>query len=152
MQALQVGFVGELGYHKLSPRKLLSTYLNQMVCVVGIVTKCSLVHPKLVKSVHYCQATKKFTSRTYVDETDLEGIPSASNAMPIKDEHDNPLSTEIGLCKFIDNQRVTVQELPETAPPGQLPRSTGVPLHTRRGSVSRHSGRTTTCSRGQADL
>ena len=152
VQALQVGFVGELGYHKLSPRKLLSTYLNQMVCVVGIVTKCSLVHPKLVKSVHYCQATKKFTSRTYVDETDLEGIPSASNAMPIKDEHDNPLSTEIGLCKFIDNQRVTVQELPETAPPGQLPRSTGVPLHTRRGSVSRHSGRTTTCSRGQADL
>jgi DNA replication licensing factor MCM3 len=120
-----VGFTGELGANKLSPRKLLSSYLNHLVTVVGIVTKCSLVHPKMVRSVHYCQATRKFTTRHYVDETDLEGIPSQSNVMPARDEQDNPLSTEIGLCKFVDNQRVTLQELPETAPPGQLPRSTG---------------------------
>jgi DNA replication licensing factor MCM3 len=126
MQRLQVGFVGEFGYHKLSPRKLLSSYLNQLVCVYGIVTKCSLVHPKLTKSVHYCEATRKFSSRTYFDETDLQGVPTNSNAMPIKDEAENPLTTEIGLCSFVDNQRVTLQELPETAPPGQLPRSTGM--------------------------
>ena len=122
-----MGFTGELGYNKLSPRKLLSVYLNQLVTVVGIVTKCSLVHPKLVKSVHYCEATKKFTARSYADEADLDGVPSASNAMPIKDEQGNALTTEIGLCSFVDNQRVTLQELPETAPPGQLPRSTGAP-------------------------
>ena len=126
MQGLQVGFTGELGYHKVSPRKLLSSLLNQLVCVIGIVTKCSLVHPKMVKSVHYCEATKKFTTRTYTDETDLSGVPSTTNAMPIKDEQNNPLTTEIGLCQFVDNQRITLQELPETAPPGQLPRSTGV--------------------------
>jgi hypothetical protein len=75
--------------------------------------------------VHYCEATKKFSSRNYFDETDLRGIPTTSNAMPIKDESGNPLTTEIGLCNFVDNQRVTLQELPESAPPGQLPRSTG---------------------------
>lgn len=125
LQAMQVGFTGELGYHKVSPRKLLSTFLNTMVTVVGIVTKCTLVHPKLVKSVHYCKATNKFTTRSFTDETNVDGVPATSNAMPTRDENQNLLTTEIGLCHFIDNQRVTLQELPETAPPGQLPRSTG---------------------------
>ena len=30
---------------------------------------------------------------------------------------------QYGLSTFIDSQTVTIQELPETAPPGQLPRS-----------------------------
>jgi DNA replication licensing factor MCM3 len=124
-----VGITGELGYHKVSPRKLLSSYLNQMVSVVGIVTKCTLVHPKLVKSVHYCEATSKFTSRQFSDETDINSAPGVSNAIPTKDENQNLLTTEIGLCTFVDNQRVTLQELPETAPPGQLPRSTGEFTH-----------------------
>lgn len=127
LQGMQVGFTGELGYHKVSPRKLLSTFLNTMVTVVGIVTKCTLVHPKLVKSVHYCKATNKFTTRNFTDETNVDGVPATSNAMPTRDENQNLLTTEIGLCHFIDNQRVTLQELPETAPPGQLPRSTGIP-------------------------
>ena len=125
LQGLQVGFTGELGYHKVSPRKLLSTHLNQMVSVMGIVTKCTLVHPKLVRSVHYCQATNKFTTRHFSDEADISAAPSMTNAIPTKDENQNLLTTEIGLCTFVDNQRVTLQELPETAPPGQLPRSTG---------------------------
>lgn len=125
-QDLAVGFIGELGYHQVSPRKLLSTFLNQLVCVMGIVTKCSLVHPKIVRSVHYCEATKKFTTREFSDETDLGGAPGRTNVMPTKDDAGNLLTTEIGLCKFVDNQRVTLQELPETAPPGQLPRSAGV--------------------------
>lgn len=126
-----MGFTGELGYHKVSPRKLLSTFLNTMVTVVGIVTKCTLVHPKLVKSVHYCKATNKFMTRSFTDETNVDGVPATSNAMPTRDENQNLLTTEIGLCHFIDNQRVTLQELPETAPPGQLPRSTGVSCYSK---------------------
>ena len=126
LQGLQVGFTGELGYHKVSPRKLLSTHLNQMVSVMGIVTKCTLVHPKLVKSVHYCQATNKFSTRHFSDEADISAAPSMTNAIPTKDENQNLLTTESGLCSFVDNQRITLQELPETAPPGQLPRSTGM--------------------------
>lgn len=50
---------------QVSPRDLTSDRINQAVCVFGIVTKCSLVRPKVVKSVHYCEATKLFTTREY---------------------------------------------------------------------------------------
>ncbi len=42
---------------------------------------------------------------------------------PLRDESGNLLVTQYGLSTFIDHQTVTIQELPETAPPGQLPRS-----------------------------
>lgn len=38
------------------------------------------------------------------------------------------LETEYGLCKYINSQMVTIQELPELAPPGLLPRSFDVIL------------------------
>ncbi len=44
----------------------------------------------------------------------------------LHDENNNPLSTEYGLCKYRNHQVITVQELPETAPAGQLPRSAEV--------------------------
>lgn len=40
-----------------------------------------------------------------------------------RDDAGNLLVTQYGLSTFIDHQTVTIQELPETAPPGQLPRS-----------------------------
>ena len=59
-------------------------------------TKCSLVRPKVTKSVHYCPATKKSMERMYTDLTSLEAYPS-SGAYPTKDEEGNPLETEYGL-------------------------------------------------------
>lgn len=52
-----VGFDGAFGSHLVSPRTLSSNYITHMVAVEGIVTKCSLVRPKVAKSVHYCPAT-----------------------------------------------------------------------------------------------
>ncbi len=52
-----VGFDGSFGSHLVSPRTLSSQYLTHLVAVEGIVTKCSLVRPKVAKSVHYCPAT-----------------------------------------------------------------------------------------------
>lgn len=43
-----------------------------------------------------------------------------------RDDNGNLLVTQYGLSTFIDHQTVTIQELPETAPPGQLPRSGGL--------------------------
>ena len=67
--------------------------------VSGIVTKCSLIKPKINKSVHYCPATQKSTERTYSDLTSLDAFPSSA-AYPTQDEDGNPLQTEFGLSTY----------------------------------------------------
>jgi hypothetical protein len=47
---------------------------------------------------------------------------------PTRDQDGNLLVTEYGRCRYRDNQLVTLQELPETAPPGQLPHGVDVVL------------------------
>lgn len=122
-QQIKIGIVGELGPHTVSPRALTSDYISKLVRVEGIVTKCSLVRPKVVKSVHYCEKTGAFTTKEYRDVTSLSGQPTGA-VYPQRDDQGNVLTTEFGLCKYKDHQTVIVQELPETAPAGQLPRST----------------------------
>ncbi|XP_028907564.1 DNA replication licensing factor MCM3 [Ornithorhynchus anatinus] len=122
-----VGLEGSFGAKHVSPRTLTSCLLSCIVCVEGIVTKCSLVRPKVVRSVHYCPATKKTVERRYADLTSLVAFPSGS-VYPTKDEENNPLETEYGLSVYRDHQTVTIQEMPEKAPAGQLPRSVDVVL------------------------
>lgn len=88
----------------------------------------SLVKPKIQTSVHYCEATKRGTIKQYNDANDLNSIADQSHtetttAFPSKDANDNPLSAEYGYCIYKDSQVVTIQEMPERAPTGQLPRS-----------------------------
>jgi DNA replication licensing factor MCM3 len=79
-----VGISGEFGALELSPRELSSAQLGKLVKVYGIVTKCSLVRPKLVKSVHYCPDTKLTTSREYRDVTAMVGLPTGERAGPAR--------------------------------------------------------------------
>ncbi len=120
-----VGFEGSFGSHHVSPRSLTSSHLNHLVCLEGIVTKASLVNPKVARSVHFCQATGRTTERAYTDLTSLEAFPSTA-AYPTQDEDGNPLQTEFGLSVYRDHQTITIQELPEKAPTGQLPRAVDV--------------------------
>ncbi|RVE55976.1 hypothetical protein OJAV_G00231500 [Oryzias javanicus] len=122
-----VGLEGSFGSKHVSPRTLTSRLLGSMVCVEGIITKCSLVRPKVVRSVHYCPATKKTMERKYTDLTSLDAFPSSA-IYPTKDEENNPLETEFGLSTYKDHQTITVQEMPEKAPAGQLPRSVDIIL------------------------
>ncbi|XP_063771187.1 DNA replication licensing factor MCM3 [Pseudophryne corroboree] len=122
-----VGLEGSFGSKHVTPRTLTSRFLGCAVCVEGIVTKCSLVRPKVVRSVHYCPATKKTIERKYSDMTSLEAFPSSA-IYPTKDEDNNPLETEFGLSLYKDHQTITIQEMPEKAPAGQLPRSVDIIL------------------------
>ncbi|XP_022106882.1 zygotic DNA replication licensing factor mcm3-like [Acanthaster planci] len=120
-----VGFEGSFGSKHVTPRSLSARHIGNLVCVEGIVTRCSLVRPKVVRSVHYCPATKKTMERKYTDLTSLDAFPSSS-VYPTKDDQDNPLETEYGLSTYKDHQTLTIQEMPEKAPAGQLPRSVDI--------------------------
>ncbi|XP_009128851.2 DNA replication licensing factor MCM3 [Brassica rapa] len=120
-----VGFEGHFVSRRVTPRELLSEFIGSLVCVEGIVTKCSLVRPKVVKSVHFCPSTGEFTNREYRDITSHAGLPTGS-VYPTRDDNGNLLVTEYGLCKYKDHQTMSIQEVPENAAPGQLPRSVDV--------------------------
>ncbi|XP_044727671.1 DNA replication licensing factor Mcm3 isoform X1 [Chrysoperla carnea] len=120
-----VAFEGSFGNKHVTPRSLTSKYLGNLICVEGIVTRCSLIRPKVVRSVHYCPATKKVMERKYADLTSLEAFPTSS-VYPTKDEDGNLLETEFGLSTYKDHQTISLQEMPEKAPAGQLPRSVDV--------------------------
>ncbi|XP_047532080.1 DNA replication licensing factor Mcm3 [Vanessa atalanta] len=120
-----VAFSGSFGTKHVTPRSLTSRYLGNLICVEGIVTRVSLVRPKVVRSVHYCPATKKVMERKYTDLTSFEAFPTSA-VYPTKDDEGNPLETEYGLSRYKDHQTLTVQEMPERAPAGQLPRSVDV--------------------------
>ncbi|CAD5235004.1 unnamed protein product [Bursaphelenchus xylophilus] len=122
---VHVGFEGSFGDRHVNPRSLKSDFLGNLVCCEGIVTRCSNVKPKIVKSVHFCPATNKSLTKTYTDLTSYNSMPT-SNVYPKEDENKNPLETEFGLSVFKDHQVFAIQELPENAPPGQLPRSVDV--------------------------
>ena len=63
----------------------------------------SLICPKVVKSVHYCPATKKTIERKYTDLTSLEPFPS-SGAYPTKVS-----SCKMYSRKFLLNKTIFVQ-------------------------------------------
>ncbi|CAB3383088.1 Hypothetical predicted protein [Cloeon dipterum] len=116
-----VGFEGSFGSRHVTPRTLLCHLLGNMVCVEGIVTKSSMVRLKVVRSVHYCPATNKFMERQYSDFTNLKAFPTSST-YPTTDDAGNLLETEYGLSTYKDHQTISVQEMPEKAPTGLLPR------------------------------
>lgn len=102
-EMVRISLTGEFGAHTVSPRSLLATMMSKLVNVQGIVTKASLVRPKMVQSVHYCEATKETIKRIYRDVTTHDGPPTGS-AYPTRDEEGNLLTTEFGLCKYRDSQ------------------------------------------------
>jgi len=120
-----IGLEGSFGSKHATPRSLSARFLGNMVCCEGIVTKSSLIRPKVVRSVHFCPATKKTMERRYMDMTSLNAFPSSST-YPTKDDDGNPLETEYGLSVYKDHQTFTIQEMPEKAPAGQLPRSVDI--------------------------
>lgn len=126
----KISFEGNLGRNLVTPRGLTSFMVHSLVGVQGIVTRVSLVRPKLVQSVHFCDKTQGVTVKTYNDDYDLTADKSYSttNSFPLKDKEGNPLTCEFGHSLFKDFQSIVVQEMPESSPTGLLPRSVEVIL------------------------
>ena len=99
-----------------------------MVSLEGIVTKCSLVRPKVVKSVHWNEAKSTFHFREYRDQTMTANGAASTSVYPTDDGEGTPLVTEYGYCTYRDHQTISIQEMPERAPAGQLPRGVDVIL------------------------
>ncbi|KIJ68703.1 hypothetical protein HYDPIDRAFT_173365 [Hydnomerulius pinastri MD-312] len=128
-KSYRVGFSGSFGDHHVSPRTLKAEHLGKMISLEGIITRCSLVRPKMLKSVHYCPETQAFHAREYRDATtSTSNLPPTTTVTPQQDDDGHPLQIEYGHCVFRDHQRISIQEMPERAPPGQLPRSTDIIL------------------------
>ncbi|CEH16256.1 mcm-domain-containing protein [Ceraceosorus bombacis] len=121
-----IGLRGSFGDHHVNPRTLRSQHLGKLMSLEGIVTKCSLVRPKVLKSVHYCEATGKHHAREYRDATMYGTLPPSRGAYPTDDGNGNRVTTEYGHSLYRDHQMISIQEMPERAPPGQLPRSVDV--------------------------
>ncbi len=137
--AIKVAISGHLAAQPSTPRSLTSSSLRQLVCVEGVATRVSAIKPKVVTSVHYCPKTSQHQSKSYIDATDPQlGLPAIDNTgrelpdriinitnsvYPTQDNEKNPLETEFGLSTYKDHQTIVLQEMPEKAPMGQLPRS-----------------------------
>ena len=57
----------------------------------GIVTKCSLVRPKVVKSVHYNEKKNIFHFREYRDQTMTANGAASTSVYPQQDDEGNPV-------------------------------------------------------------
>lgn len=103
---------------------------NQLVGIQGIVTRISISRNQLLKSVHFCKRTNQILSKDYSDNFSAEALLDLkkNKSVPTTDINSNPLFFEFGRSTFKNFQTAVIQELPEMAPAGQLPRSASIVL------------------------
>ena len=121
-----LGFSGTFGSHLLSPRTLDANFLGKLVCIEGIVARVTIVRPKVARTIHYASKTNEFFARDYRDQTTSFDPMPTTTTYPQEDGQGNPLIVEYGLSTYRDHQTVSIQEMPERAPAGQLPRGMDV--------------------------
>lgn len=127
-QQFYIAFKGAFGDHQVTPRTIDATHLSRMVAIEGIVTRASLVRPKVIRSVHYAEKTARFYAKLYRDNTTSFDAITTPAVYPLEDPDGNKLTPEYGFSTYRDHQKISVQEMPETAPAGQLPRSVDIVL------------------------
>ena len=91
VQNYYCAYVGAFGEFACNPRTLGSIHLNRMISLEGIVTKCSLVRPKVIQSVHYSEKKDRFLARRYRDQTMTANGQTSLNVYPQEDDEKNPV-------------------------------------------------------------
>ncbi len=123
-------------------RELGSEYIGRMVSIEGILTRLTRVEAKMVKA-YYVHIDSEDRHGFYWPEIGelgerLEKPPACTICgKPGK------LQIDMSRSKFIDWQKIVVQERPEEVPPGQMPRSVEVILTSDLVDIARPGDRVT---------
>jgi len=100
-------------------RRIRAHLFNKLVAVEGILTRASNVKHRVVEAVFNC---RRCGERMVVPQTERLLSPPTRCTNP-ECNSKGPFDLVFEESKFIDWQRLTIQEKPEELPPGQLPRS-----------------------------
>ena len=103
---------------KISLRQIRSHHIGQLVAIDGIITRASEVKPQLIEAVFECQRCHE---KIVVLQEEGKYTPPIQCTNPTC-RRKGPFKLIVEESKFIDWQKIRVQERPEDLPPGQLPR------------------------------
>lgn len=106
----KVNLTGNLGRNFVTPRGLKAHLINQLVKVQGIVTRMSIVRPKLQKSFHYCDKTKQGIVKSYSDQYSIGGKEEfdGNSTFPTTDAAGNPMTPDYGFMDYEDTQKLVI--------------------------------------------
>jgi len=104
--------------HQIHLRKLRSDHIGRLISVNGILTRASEVKPQLMLGIFECKSCRE---RIPVVQGDFYTVPyqCPNNQCNKK----GPFTFIAQESKFIDWQKIRIQEKPEELPAGQMPRS-----------------------------
>lgn len=122
----RIGFNGIVGSHLVTPRGLSANIAGHLVCVEGIVSRCSASRPRAKVTTHYVPETGEVRIKEHRDQTSIVTDVNAGGGVPTKDEQGRNFLQDHGLSLFRDFQRFSLQEMPENAPTGQMPKSVDI--------------------------
>jgi replicative DNA helicase Mcm len=121
----------------VSLRNIRSENVGKLIMLNGIITRATVVKPLLVEGFFQCLNCGEIIIKAqeegrYSPPHHCEN-PGCGRAGPFK-----LLNEE---SKFVDWQKITIQELPENLPPGQMPRSVSVILKNDMVDIARPGDR-----------
>ncbi len=123
-------------------RELGSEYIGRLIAIEGILTRLTRVEAKMVKA-YYIHVDSEDRHGFYWPEIgELGERLEKPPACPICGKS-GKLQVDMSRSKFIDWQKIVVQERPEEIPPGQMPRSIEVILTSDLVDIARPGDRVT---------
>eukprot|EP00922_Rhytidocystis_sp_ex-Travisia-forbesii_P044708 GHVS01066633.1.p1 GENE.GHVS01066633.1~~GHVS01066633.1.p1 ORF type:complete len:1043 (+),score=134.07 GHVS01066633.1:283-3411(+) len=129
-EAPRVSLYGYMYSRHVTPRGLTAQALNKLSCVEGIVNKSGAVVPKVTKAVYVGESQsdlergeKTVFLREVWDVTNFDKTHKDLQAPPQKDPTtDVTYRFEPGMSVYKNRQKFVLQEPPDAAPTGQMPR------------------------------
>ncbi|MEA2070507.1 MAG: minichromosome maintenance protein MCM, partial [Asgard group archaeon] len=105
-------------------REIRSEHVGKLIMLQGIITRATVVKPLLVEGYFSCTNCGEIIIKTL-----KEGRYSPPDRCPNPGcGRAGPFKLLVDESKFVDWQKITIQERPEDLPPGQMPRSVNVLL------------------------